>query len=106
MKLEDFSLRQVAIGIPALVFAYWAALQSVILPHMSEDRRRHIYPNNFGAHYLQAISFAFIIFAAWFVFRYKGRFATHGRKLVVFAMALGSFGGMILEFAIRSYWHI
>jgi hypothetical protein len=106
MKLEDFSLRQVAIGIPALVFAYWAAMQFVILPHMSEEHRRHIYPDNFGAHYLQAISIAFMVFAAWFVFRYKGRFATHGRKLVVFAMALGSLCGMLLQFAIRSYWHI
>jgi hypothetical protein len=70
MKLEDFSLRQVAIGIPALVFAYWAAMQFVILPHMSDERRRH------------------------------------GRRIVVFAMALGSACGWLLEVAIRSYWHI
>jgi len=106
MKLEDFSLRQVAIGIPTLVFAYWAAMQFVILPHMSDERRRHIYPNDFGAHYLQALSAVFIIFAAWFVFRYDGRFATHGRRIVVFAMALGSACGWLLEVAIRSYWHI
>jgi len=106
MKLEDLSLRQVAIGIPALVFAYWAAMQFAILPHMSEERRRHIYPNDFRAHYLQAVSIAFMVFAAWFVFRYKGRFATHGRRIFVFAMALGSLCGWLLEVAIRTYWHI
>ncbi len=106
MKIEDFSLRQVAIWIPALVVAYWAALQFIVLPRMSEERRQHIYPNNFGAHYLQAIGFAFMVFAAWFVFLYRGRYATHGRKVVVFAMAVGSICGMVLEFAIRSYWHI
>jgi hypothetical protein len=105
MKLEDVSLRQVAVGIPALALAYWAALQFAILPHISEDRRRRIY-SGLGAPYFRAVSLIFMAFAAWFVFRYQGRFATRGRKIVIFALALGSFCGMILEFAIRAYWHI
>ncbi len=105
MKLEDVSLRQVAAWIPALALAYWAALQFAIFPHISEDRRRHIY-SGFGTPYLRAVSLIFMAFAVWFVFRYQGRFATHGRKIVVFALALGSFCGMILEFTIRAYWHI
>lgn len=105
MKLDDVSLRQVAVGIPVLALAYWAALQFAILPHISEDRRRHIY-SAVGAPYLRAASLIFMAFAVWFVFRYQGRFATHRRKIVVFALALGSFCGMILEFAIRTYWHV
>jgi hypothetical protein len=106
MKVENLSLRQVGTGIPALVLAYWAALQFAILPNLSEDRRRHIYPSGSEVPYLLAVSLTFMIFGAWFVFRYQGRFATHGRKVAVFAMALGSLCGIILEFAIRAYWHI
>jgi hypothetical protein len=105
MKLEDLSLRQVAVGVPVLGFVNWAALQYAILPGMPEDRRKQLYVG-FGSPYLYGVSIAFIVFAVWFVFSYQGRFATHGRKVAVFGMALGSVCGMIMMIAIRTYWHI
>jgi hypothetical protein len=103
-KLEDLSLRQIAIGVPAFGFVNWALLQFVFLPKMLQSQRDHLYAGSNS--YLYSLSIAFIIFAYWFTFRYRGQYATHGRKIVVFAMALGSLCGMIMMFAIRAYWHI
>jgi hypothetical protein len=106
MKLEDLSLRQVAIAVPILGLFNWAGLQYVVLPHMPEGRRRQLYAGAASSPYLYAVSLAFVVFAAWFVFKYQGRFATHGRRVAVFGMALGSLCGTIMIIAIRAYWHI
>jgi hypothetical protein len=106
MKLEDLSLRQVTIAVPILGLFNWAMLQYVVLPAMPEDRRKQLYAGAASSPYLYGASLAFVVFAAWFVFRYQGRFARHGRKVAVFGMALGSVCGMIMIMAIRAYWQI
>jgi hypothetical protein len=106
VKLEDLSIRQIAIGVPILGLINWAILQYAILPSMPEDRRKQLYAGLAGSPYLYGVSVAFIVFAVWFVFSYQGRFATHGRKVAVFAMALGSLCGLIMILAIRVYWQI
>ena len=106
MKFEDLSLRQVAIGVPIFGLINWAILQWAVLPTMPEDRRKQLYTGSASSPYLYGVCLAFIVFAVWFVFKYQGRFATHGRKVAVFAMALGSICGMIMILAIRAYWRI
>src|SRR5664280_2517400 len=80
MKLEDLSLRQIAIGVPILGLINWAGLQYAILPNMPEERRRELYAGSASSPYFYGVSCAFILFAVWFVFRYQGRFSTHGRR--------------------------
>jgi hypothetical protein len=106
VKLRDFSLRQVAVGVSVLGFLNWAGLQFAILPGMLEDQRKRLYSGWVSTPYPYAISFAFIVFAIWFVFYYQGRFVTHGRRIAVFGMALGALCGMVLILVICAAWHI
>ena len=106
MKLEDFSLRQVAVGVPVLGILNWAFLQFVALPNMSESQRKQLYTGSAFARYGYSISFAFVCFAIWFVFFYRGPFMTHGRKIAVFGLALGSVCGFLMILIIRLTWHI
>src|SRR5580704_10988225 len=100
MKLEDLSVRQVAIAVPALGVLNWAILQFAFLPGMSRSQREHLYAGSNP--YLYALTVAFIVFGCWFTFGYRGRFATHGRKIAVFAIALGSLCGMVMVIAIST----
>jgi hypothetical protein len=106
MKLEDFSLRQVAVAVPILGLLNWAFLQFVALPNMTEEQRKHLYTGSAFAPYGYTISAIFVCFAIWFVFFYRGRWLTHGRKIAVFGMALGSICGMLMIAVIRLTWHI
>lgn len=47
MKLSDFTLRQVAIGIPLLGLLNWAVFQFAILPSMSANERKQLYQLGF-----------------------------------------------------------
>jgi hypothetical protein len=106
VKIEDLSLRQVAIVVPILGFLNWAVFQFLILPPMPEEQRQRLYAGWASTPYPYAVSLAFILFAAWFVFFYRGRVSTHGRRIAVFAMAFGALCGMLMIFAIRTVWHI
>lgn len=106
MKLSDLTLRQVAIGVPILCLINWAAFQFAILPNMSGDQRQQLYPAWVSSPYLYAICLAFVGVALWFVFRYRGALATNERRIVLFAMAIGSLCGMLMIAAIRLVWHI
>jgi Sec-independent protein secretion pathway component TatC len=106
MKLEDLSLRQVAVAVPILGLLNWAFLQFVALPNMTEDQRNHLYSGGTFAPYLFALGLAFVCFAIWFVFIYRGALMTQGRKIAVFGMALGSVCGMLMILVIRFTWHI
>src|SRR5262245_27653311 len=90
MRVENLSLRQVSIAIPVLALINWAWLHFAVLPSMTGDQRRRLYSGWGSTPYPYALSVAFICFAIWFVFSYRGKFATRGRKIGVFAMALGS----------------
>ena len=89
-----------------LAILNWAILQFAILPNMTGDQRTQIYPKWMSAPYLYGIVLAFICFGFWFVFVYKGKLATHERKIGVFAMALGLLCGMLIVISIRAVWHI
>jgi hypothetical protein len=106
MKLENLSFRQVALGVLVLGFLTWAGLQFAILPSMPAEERKQLYSGWPSTPYPYFVGIAFICFAVWFVFSYNGSLATHGRKIVVFAMALGSLGGMLMILAIRLAWHL
>jgi hypothetical protein len=106
MKLEDLSLRQVAIGVPVLGLLDWAFLQFVALPNMTERQRALLYSIWDSTPYLYAITLAFVGFAIWFVFFYRGPLMTQGRKIAIFGMALGSVCGMLMILVIRLTWHI
>jgi hypothetical protein len=98
-------VRQVAIAVPILFLLNWAFAQFVALPNMPENQRKQLYTSAF-APYGYSISIAFVCFAIWFVFFYRGPWMTHGRKIVIFALALGSVGGMLMVLVIRLTWHI
>jgi len=106
LRLETFSLRQVAIGIAILGLANWAILQFGLLPMMTAQQRDAIYPAWASSPYVCAISLAFVCAAIWFVFSYRGSHSTQRRRIIVFAMALGALGGMLLTLVIRTTWHI
>lgn len=106
MKLSDLTFRQIAIGVPALGFLNWAVLQFAFLSSMSADQRKQLYPAWIPWPYLFVLSTAFVVIALWFVFRYRGTLATHERRIVLFAMALGSLCSMLMIAAIRLAWHI
>ena len=106
MKLEDLSLRQVAVAIPILALLNWAIFQFGILPKMTEQERNEIYAGWMSTPYPYVISLAFICAAIWFVFSYRGRYSTQGRRVAAFGMALGAMCGMLLILVIRITWHI
>jgi len=106
LKLSDLSIRQVAIAVPTLAILNWAVFQFAVLPNMSEEERRQLYPGWISSPYVYALCFIFIGFALWFVFLYRGTLATHERRIALFGMALGSFFGMLMISAIRLSWHI
>lgn len=106
LKLSDLSIRQVSIAIPLLAVLNWAVLQFAILPNMSEEQRKQLYPGWTSSPYAYALCFIFVGFAFWFVFLYRGILANHQRRLALFAMALGSIFGMLMISGIRLFWHI
>jgi hypothetical protein len=106
MKLENLSLRQVVVAVPILGLLNWAILQFALLPNMTEQERRGIYSGWMSTPYRYAISAAYICAAIWFVFFYRGRYLTHGRRIAAFAMGLGALGGMLMLLVIRVTWHI
>ena len=106
MQLKDLSLRQTAVAVLLLGFVNWAVLQFVLLPEMPDEQRKRLYSGWASTPYPYAVSVVFIGFAIWFVFSYRGRFATHGRKVAIFAMALGALCGMVMILLIRTVWHI
>jgi hypothetical protein len=99
-------LRQVAIGILVLGLLNWAGFQFAILPDMPEDQRKRLYSGWASTPYPYVLGLAFVAFAVWFVFLYKGQLATHGRRIVVFAIAFGALCGMIMVLIMRTVWHI
>lgn len=106
MRTENISLMHVAIAVGFLALVNWAVLQFGIMPNMPPEQREVLYSGLPSSPYVYAMSLAFLVFAAWFVFYYRGRFSTHTRRIVVFGMACGTIGGMILIVAIRTVWHI
>ena len=106
LRLENLSLRQVAIGVSILGLANWAILQFGLLPMMTAQQRDAIYPTWVSNPYIYAASLAFVCAAIWFVFSYRGSHSTQRRRIIVFAMALGTLGGMLLMLVIRTTWHI
>jgi hypothetical protein len=76
LRLEKFSLRQVAVGVAMLGLANWAELQFVLLPMMTQQQREAIYPVWMSSPYVYAIFLAFACAAIWFVFSYRGRYST------------------------------
>lgn len=106
MKLSDLSFRQVAIGVPVLGLLNWAIFQFAILPSMSANERKQLYPSWIPWPYLYLICLSFITVAFWFVFRYRGTLATDERRIALFAMALGSLCGILMILALRLAWHI
>lgn len=106
LEMKVFSIRQIAIGIPALMLLNWAVLQFAVLPRMNELQRREIYPEWVPWHSLFVLCTVFIGFAFWFVFIYRGPVATPEKRSTLFAMALASLSGMLLIIALRHAWHI
>jgi hypothetical protein len=106
MKLQDLSMRQVAIGVPTLGILDWAFLQFIALPNMTDRQRALLYSVWDSKPYLYVFIVAFVGFAIWFVFFYRGPLMTQGRKIAVFGMALGAACGMLMIFVIRLTWHI
>jgi hypothetical protein len=99
-------MRQVAIGVPVLGLLDWAFLQFIALPNMTDRQRALLYSVWDSKPYLYVLSLAFVGFAIWFVFFYRGPLMTQGRKIAVFGMALGAVCGMLMIFVIRFTWHI
>ena len=106
MKLSDLTLRQIAVGVPTLCLLNWAVLQFAVLPNMSGDERKRLYPAWVSSPYVYGVCTVFVVVALWLVFRHRGASQTHERRLVLFAMALGSLCGMMMIAAIRLAWHI
>jgi hypothetical protein len=106
VKLEDLSFRQVAVVIPILALLNWAIFQFGILPKMTEQERNAIYAGWMSTPYPYVISLGLVFAAIWFVFSYRGRFSTQGRRIAAFGMALGTVCGMLLILVIRITWHI
>ena len=106
MRLAEFSFRQIAVGILILAILNWAICQFGLLPNMAEQDRREIYAGWMSTPYPYVISLVFVCGAAWFVFSYRGRYSTHGRRVAAFVMALGALGGMLTILLIRVSWHI
>ena len=105
MSLENLSFRQVAVAVPILGLLNWAIFQFG-MSRMTEQERRGIYAGWMSTPYPYAISVALVCTAIWFVFFYRGRYATHGRRITAFAMALGALCGMLMILVIRVTWHI
>ncbi len=106
MKLQDLSMRQVAIGVPVLGLLDWAFLQFIALPNMTDRQRALLYSAWDSKSYVYFLSLAFVGFAIWFVFIYRGPLMTQGRRIAVFGMALGAVCGILMIFVIRLTWHI
>ena len=106
MRIENLSLRQVGVAVPILGLLNWAILQFAILPRMTEQERRGLYSGWMSTSYPYLVSFALICAAVWFVFSYRGRYSTNGRKITAFAIAVGALCGMLMVLLIRMTWHI
>ena len=106
LRLNNLSFRHITVAIPILSLFNWAILQFAVLPNMTEQQRRGIYPEWMSTPYPYAISFALICAAIWFVFSYQGRYSTHGNRIAVFAMVLAGFCGMLILLIIRLTWRI
>ena len=106
MRIENLSMRQVAVAVPILGLFNWAIWQFALLPGMTEQERTGIYSGWLSTPYPYAVSVAYILAAVWFVFSYRGRYSTHGTKIAAFGMAMGAFCGMLLTLLIRLSWHI
>jgi len=106
MRLEKLSLRQIAQVIPVVAFFNWVVLQFALVPQMGEEERRNLYPPWLSTPFPYAVSLVFMCAALWFARFYRGRFATYGLKLSVFALALAALCGMAVILAIRLTWHI
>ena len=106
MKLENLSFRQVAAAVAILGLLNWAILQFAALPNMTEQERAGLYAGWMSTPYPYAISVVLIAAALWFALLYQGRYATHGKKIAAFGMALGGLAGMAMILIIRRSWHI
>ena len=106
MRLEDLSLRQVAVAVPIAALLNWAVFQFAVLPNMTEPERRRIYSGWMSNPYPYAIAVVLICAAIWFVFLYHGRHLKHGRRIAAFGIALGALCGMLMILVIRITWHI
>jgi hypothetical protein len=106
VRLENLSFRQVAVAVAILGLTNWAILQFAALPNMTEQERAGLYAGWMSTPYPYAISAALIAAALWFVILYQGRYATHGKKIAAFGIALGALAGMALLLIIRRSWHI
>ena len=106
MRPENLSTRQIAVLVPVLGLLCWSILQFALLPHMTEQERRGIYPAWMSTPYPYAVSLVFISFASWFAFLYRGRYSTHGRRMAAFAIVLGALCGMLMILVIRHTWHV
>jgi hypothetical protein len=106
MRIENLSFRKVVLAIATLGFLSWAIDQFLLLPQMTEQERKGLYRGWGSTPYPYAISMAFVFAASWYVFRYRGRYATREGKIVLFAMMLGTLCGLLLIMVIRVTWHI
>jgi hypothetical protein len=106
VKIDNLSMRHIVVAVPILGLLNWAILQFAVLPGMTEQHRTGIYSGWMSTPYPYAASVALICAAVWFVFSYRGRYATPGRRITAFAMALGALCGMLMILVIRVTWHI
>lgn len=106
MRVEKLSLRQVALVIPVVAFFNWVVLQFALVPGMGPEERTSMYPSWLSTPYPYVVSFVFMCAAIWFAHFYRGRYATHGLKLSVFALAWAALCGLAVILAIRLTWHI
>lgn len=106
MRLGDLSFRQISVAVAILWIFSWIVSQFVILPHMTQQERTGIYAGWMSTPYPYVISLSLILGACWFAFLYRGRYATHGRRIFAFGMALGGIGGMLMILLLRASWHI
>src|SRR5579863_7111347 len=106
MRLDKLSLRQVSMAIPVVAFFNWVALQFALVPQMAESDRENLYPRWLATPYPYVISVIFMGFAIWLAFSYRGRLATHGLKLTVYALALAVLCGLAVILAIRITWGV
>jgi hypothetical protein len=73
---------------------------------MTQKQRQMMYSGWLSTPYPYAVSLAFVAFSVWFVFFYRGRLSTHGRKIATFGMALAALGGMVVILVSRIVWQI
>jgi len=106
VRIENLSMRHVAIAIPILGLLNWAFLQFAALPGMTEQERGGLYSGWMSTPYPYGVSVLLVCAAAWFVFSYRGHYSTHGRRIAAFGMALGALCGMLMVLVIRITWHI